>query len=406
MKTRRIDFAYTPLDTLSSIEVIGSVPNEQSFDSTAGTYAPDYTLSGSRLVLQPHICLYDKKAEQSREVTADLGSGTWYWTEIASVGDGVTTKTIVNSDTETSDKTGTQNYELTTTGANKGRIAMKRNVPVGGSITLMFQAEYADAASNETYKFRETVIVTCKNESSIRTLSIDRPTTNMWNPFRHPMTMTFNAYLKVGNVEESVSNRAFYWEKRRGNNEWSEIGSDTHDDFGWTVTNNGATYTQNMKYIGEKMDMRVRVKYGNLSTAQIDDSLTVYFCMVRRVPDFDYDYTEIPDNIERNLNYIYPKIVVQDNEGMVDNAEEHLAARWYTGAGQAVGNPTMSEVAYGFEPRIETSKINANGMVLGLEVKDRGNFKKMYYVDDQNVAHYVTQVIDGVEKLMICKTTK
>jgi hypothetical protein len=161
-----------------------------------------------------------------------------------------------------------------------------------------------------------------------------------------------------------------------------------------------------MDYIGEKQDMRVRVKYGDLSTAQYDDSLTVYFTIVRRVPDYTYDFGDVPDNIEPDVKMVYPKVIVNDREAVVPNALDHLCATWYAGSGTSAGSPTMEKVGFGDKPGIPTSKINTNGMVLGLDLKDKGNYKRLYFTDRNGENHYITQEINGVNKLIICKTTK
>lgn len=405
MKTKRLDFSYKPLETLKSIEVIGSITNRQAYDSTTGEYAPDYTLAGSNLILQPHAGIIDRNGAGAMEVTPSLGSGTWYWTEIETVNGVTREKTIVNSDVESDSQTGTRNYGLTTSGANNCRLAVKRNIPVGSSITLVFHAQYLYAKTGDVYRFKDSIRVTCENETGVPTMSIDCPTPILWNPLRHPQTKTVRALLKICNTEVGVARRTFYWEKKRSDGSYSVLGSDAQDDFGYTITDNGATYTQDMNYIGEKQDMRLRVKYGDLSTAAIDDSITVYFTLVRRVTDFDYDYADVPDNIEPGVKTVYPRVVVTDGEGVVPNALRHLRATWYTGAGTASGEPTMAVENHGDTPAIPTSKINANGMVLGIEVKDMGNYKRMRQVINGQEC-LLRQVIGGVEKIIVCKTNK
>ena len=44
MKTRRLDFKFTPLQLSVSMTLEGSVPNEQTYDADSGEYAPDYCL--------------------------------------------------------------------------------------------------------------------------------------------------------------------------------------------------------------------------------------------------------------------------------------------------------------------------------------------------------------------------
>ena len=383
MKTKRLDFNYRSLTLSRYMELVGSIPNKQTYDAASGEYAPDYTLEGSHLVLQPHVTVDEETGAQGGEVTSALANIKWTETTTAA-------STEINS--------ANKNYEITIDGPQNGRIAVKRNVPAGSSITLTFEADYLDTRKNETHHVVMSYRVTCENEVTVPMLSIDRPVTNLWNPFRDTHSMTFNASLKVGTEEVAVAQRTFVWEKKRADGTWSQIGTDQHDDFGWSVTNNGATYTQDMDFIGEKQDMRVRAAYGSVALATVNESLTQYFTMVRRLPDYDYDYINVPDNIEPDVKYVYPAPLVQDREGVVSNPQEHLAFNWYTAAGQAAGNPTMALEAVGPSPQIPTSKINKNGMVLGIEATDRGNYKKV-----TQGSNLITQVINGVECAVIYK---
>lgn len=383
MKTKRLDFNYRSLTLSRYMELVGSIPNKQTYDAASDEYAPDYTLEGSHLVLQPHVTVGAETGVLGGEVTSQLSNIKW--TETTN-----TASTVISS--------ANANYAITAGGSQNGRIEVKRNVPAGSAITLTFEADYLDTRKNETHHVVMSYRVTCENEVAMPVLSIDRPVSNLWNPFRDTQSMTFNASLKTGTDEVAVAQRTFIWEKKRADGTWSQIGSDQHGDFGWSITNDGATYTQDLNFIGEKQDMRVRAAYGNITQATVNESLTQYFTMVRRLPDYDYDYINVPDNIEPDVAYVYPEPLVQDREGVVGNPQEHLNISWHTAAGQAVGNPTMVLEATGPTPSIATSKINQNGMVLGIEVTDRGNYRKV-----TQGGSLVTQVVGGVEYAVIGK---
>ena len=65
-----------------------------------------------------------------------------------------------------------------------------------------------------------------------------------------------------------------------------------------------------------------------------------------------------------------------------------------TTAGVASGNPSLAVVAYGETPEISTSKINNNGMILAVDVVDRG--ARQPIVDSSN--DYIT---DGSGDILI-----
>lgn len=363
MKTKRLDFNYRSLTMSTDLEVVGVIPPRQSYDAVSGEYAPDYTIEGSHLVLQPHVFVMDDEPGVERgEVTASSFLTNIVWTEITESGSTV----ITTSNTD---------YEITLSGDNKGRLTVKRNFTASQTATLEYTADYLDARSNETHHIRLTQRVACDAETTLPTISIDKPTTNLWNPFRDPDTMTFNCHLKYDDLEVAVADRTFIWEKRRSDGSWSAIGADEGDDFGWSVTNDGATYTQQMKTIGEKQDMRVRAIFGDITG--VNEALTVYFTIVRRLPDFDYDYTDVADQIEQGTEYVYPTVKVTDREGVVTNALDFLEAEWYTAAGTSGTTPTMELYATTPNPAISTAQINQNGMILGLKLVDKGNHAKV-----------------------------
>lgn len=380
MRTKRLDFTYKPLSASSYIETVGSIPNKQSYDSSTGMYEPDYTLDGSHLILQAHVGIYDA----NNIITNGDAINSEYltnivWKEILTINNETTTTVITTSST---------NYILDST--KKGRIEMKRNVPMNGKIVLEFNAEYYDVRTAEVLEVRQTLPVELGVSSSPATIILDKPNTNIWNPFRDPKVMTFNAVVRLGEEDVPSASRTLVWEKQRSDGSYTAIGSDD-TDFGYTVSSDGKTFTQDMDFIGDMVNMRVRVATLNGNTIT-DGLLTEYFSMKFRLPAFQYDFIETPDNVEPDTEHIYPKVIVTDRNGRVENAEEYLTAEWYTGAGTASGSPTMALVATGFTPKISTSKVNANGMVLGLELKQTRNWK-IVTQDDATVLHNGSVVI-------------
>ena len=368
MRTKRFDFSYKPLAASSYIEVVGSIPNKQTYDTTTGSYSPDYTINGSALTLQPHVSIYDADGILvSGEVTSSSNLVIDSWKEILLVGTTTTTTVITTSN---------PNYVITTSGANKGRLQVKRNVPTNGRITLEFNAHYLDSRTNENIQVKCDIAVEVAVDASVVTLGIDKPEAVVWNPIRDPKTMTFKAVLMGANGEIAAANRTLVWEKQRSGGSWSQIGNDAQDDFGWSVASDGSTYTQNMDYIGDNINMRVRVTALN-GQAVSDSSLVQYFSIQRRVPKYDYDYVGVPDNIEPDTQYIYPKVMVTDRDGRVENPMDTFDVSWYTGSGTASGSPTMTLIAKGESARLSTAQMNANGMVVGVDLTDRGNYRKV-----------------------------
>lgn len=403
MKKRRLDFNYKPLTMLKALEVLNNIPQHQLYDTLTGEYTPDYTLSGFGLVIQPHVtAVYTDGTGQNAEVTASSNLTNIKWTEIANG-----TATVITASTP--------GYTIITSGANKCRLILSKNLTVGCPLTLRFECDYLDTRTNDIHHVIDETSVTVAATESVPSFFLDRPGTTMFNPFGdvHNNVRTvlqqivYNVSLKYGGEEMPTSKREFRWEKKRPNGSWTVIGDENYKymDLGWSISNNGATFTQSTKCIGEKTEMRVRVRYGNLATATFSDaSPTEYFTMVRRLPDYDYDYMGVPDNLEADVDMVYPEAFVTDRYGNVENFIEELMPRWYTGAGSATGAATMELVATGRTVGIPTSKINTHGMILGLDLErktaDRGNYK---VVVDDVTGKPVVETINGMEHVVIGK---
>ena len=355
MKRRRLDFNYKPLTMLKSIETVGNIPQHQLYDSVTGEYEPDYTLVGFALAIQPHVsAVYTDGTGESGEVTTSDELTNIVWKEIING----TTTVITDS---------TPGYTVITSGENKCRLIMSKNLALGTAVTLKFECDYLDTRTNDIHHVIESTLVTVAATESTPSFSLDRPGTTIWNPFgdvrnegteqapnyvrRVLQEIVYNASLMVNGAEVAVDKREFLWEVKRPDGTWTPIGTEYNGipDLGWSITNNGATFTQQTYAIGEKMEMRCRVRYGDLSTATFSDASPVeHFTMVRRLPDYDYDYFGVPDNLEAGIKNVYPEAYVEDRYGRVelrggtDTAMVH--GRWvYNGAYDATTDSKHQE---------------------------------------------------------------
>ena len=408
MKKRRLDFNYKPLTMLKAMEVINNIPQHQLYNTLTGEYTPDYTLQGLGLAIQPHItAAYTDGTGQNTEVTASENLTNIKWTEIASNVNGQTTTTVITASTP--------GYTIITSGANKCRLILSKNLTVGCPLTLRFECDYLDTRTSDIHHVIEETQVTVAVTESVPSFYLDRPGTTLFNPFGDVYNgvrsvlqqIVYNASLKLDGEEMPVSKREFRWEKKRPNGSWTVIGDEDYKymDLGWSISNDGATFTQSTKCIGEKTEMRVRVRYGDLTTATFNTaSPTEYFTMARRLPDYDYDYVGVPDNLETDVDIIHPEAIVTDRYGNVDDYIEELMPRWYTGAGSVTGATNLELVATGRGAGILTSKINQHGMILALDMEqrtaDRGNYK---VVVDDVTGLPVVETINGVEHVVISK---
>lgn len=107
---KKIEVNYRPLQTSGGIEVVGSVPDVQVYQADKAEYTPDYTLTP--LTLFPRCNATDPDAVvKVGAVNASLVNMKWYERL-----NGV--RTLITS--------ANKSYVITETGAEKGKIQVKK----------------------------------------------------------------------------------------------------------------------------------------------------------------------------------------------------------------------------------------------------------------------------------------
>lgn len=373
MLTKRIDKAYRPLELVYSIEVVGGVPAIQQYDNDFDEYTPDYGLVP--LILQPHIHAYDRdNVIEDGEVTGQIANPKW--TQITEgEADLVITATQANG------AGGFPLYALETNGLHAGRLTVRKNFNANSQVTLRFECDYTDTRTNSVMHISVDQVIQCTNATiAPPAIDIDCPETFVWNPWRDNPSLTINARLSLG-TKELTTGVTYHFEKKRANGAWTAIGNTTayanaaYEDLGFSIS--GGAFTQDLSLMGGRLDMRVRATYPSKQTLAAD-SPTKYFTLIRRLPDFEFDFGGVPEDVETFVKTIYPVLHVTDHDGLITHPVAdgsnlgEVDAIWYTAPGVASGNHSYAIVDYGETPAISTSKINNNGMMLGVDVQDRG----------------------------------
>lgn len=362
MKTRRFDFNFKPLQISRTIAVDGSVPARQTYDAESGTFTPDYTLTP--LIIQPRIGRLDKDEILSAgNINHLLANVRWY--EIV---DG--TKALI--------ATTSTDYEITTSGANAGRIKVRKNAEPQRPITLEFYAEYQDTRTNQLHIIQDTFAVMCKNSTALPVLYLDAADQTIYDPLIDVADQVVTPSLKLGTKECETAKRLFVWELLRDDGTWSTIGSDATLDYCAEVAADSSSVTIHRDLMGASLALRCRAKYdpdGNPSGVTLTDgspSKAVEF--VRRIHKYDFDIVDCPVNIPGGLLAIAPRASIFDTHGEIANAEKELIVLWYVATNKASGALSYSTIAHGKEPdMLSTSAMNnVYGAVYGIDVKDIG----------------------------------
>lgn len=363
MKTKRLDFNYRPLRFSTSMSLVGSVPGTQTYDAeqAAGDrYSPDYTITP--LPIQPRLSVIDPdEILVGGKINASLTNITW--TEIE---DGVE-KTIDVSNKQ---------YDLVLTGDDAGRILVKRNATPGSPFTLRFDADFLDPRTGQVSHFTLTYPVKCKNATlSQPVVLLDASDVSFYNPLRDPAKQTINAKLLLGSQPCLEANRQFVWEVMRDSGAFSQWGKNELD-LEAQVSEDGASFTVDRSLMGDRIAIRCRAKYspsGNPSSVVLSDtSPNKIVSIVRRIPKFDADWTDVPLNLPGGQQQVYPRTVITDAIGVLPDPTTDLLPLYYmaTNPTKASDTPSYSLVGHGMQPTIPTDKMSkTNGGIMGLDVK-------------------------------------
>ncbi|MCD7935527.1 MAG: hypothetical protein LUG98_01560 [Tannerellaceae bacterium] len=358
MKQKKIRFSFKPLQASISIVPVGSVSARQTYSFDFLEYTPDYELTP--LVLQPHCVVFDRDGVIPGNINASLTNMKWM---------------------EGEDKPGAiidasnLNYEITDSGTDKGRIKIKRNIPVLTPLTLFFYAEYVDPRNGQILVFQDSHQVVCVNESpAIPGMKLDVPTAVFYDPFNDTPKQTIKATLMIeDDVMTDTSRRRFWWFKQLENT--IRLFDPELDPE--LVSVNDDTIVIDREFMGEGVGIICKGEYANTEETlpnSASASALVETCTIcRRVPDFDFDYSGVPGQIAPGQSIIYPKLIVTTNKKVIKNPLSVLRATWFTK--KETAGATWQQVAHGEKPSISTTAITdstGKSMDLGLEVEDRG----------------------------------
>lgn len=369
-----MDVNYTPLKTSGGIEVIGSVPERQTYSANTNEYTPDYSLTP--LVLFPRCNATDPDSYiKSGSVNASLTNMKWY--EVIG-----TQRTLIGSDNV--------GYEITTEGDQKGQIKVKRNSSVATPLSLEFYAEYADTRTNQILVFRFSKVIPVSDVTvPVPVFKIDSPATVIWNPLRNPLSRKITAlvFLEGNEISSDKQKCKFFWYRKTDSGSLEAI-TDGNGDNDWEVEAiDHNTLTINQDYIGEDQTYVCKLGYsadGSLPSAPPDDAPTATTTIRRRIPEVEVEWKGAPTQVAGGTEKLKLEAFVMDGMGVVSDPEEWFRFVWKV---KSPYSQSYSKQAEGIKPTITFIP----GMMLELEVQDRG--PQAILVDDTDGS--VLQDADG-----------
>lgn len=349
-----MDVNYTPLKTSGGIEVIGSVPERQTYSANTNEYTPDYSLTP--LVLFPRCNATDPDSYiKSGSVNASLTNMKWY--EVIG-----TQRTLIGSDNV--------GYEITTEGDQKGQIKVKRNSSVATPLSLEFYAEYADTRTNQILVFRFSKVIPVSDVTvPVPVFKIDSPATVIWNPLRNPLSRKITAlvFLEGNEISSDKQKCKFFWYRKTDSGSLEAI-TDGNGDNDWEVEAiDHNTLTINQDYIGEEQTYVCKLGYSTDGVPELpnDDIPEVPTTIRRRIPEVEVNWKGAPTYVAGGTEKLKLEAFVTDGMGVVPDPEEWFRFVWNV---KSPYSQSYSKQAEGVNPTLNFIP----GMMLQVEVEDRG----------------------------------
>lgn len=369
MITKRFDFNFKPLRVSYGLTVETGVPQQQTYDATAGEYAPDFRLTP--LTVQPFVNIVDPDGILADgSVNGQLAEMTWY--EII---DG--TRTQIN-DANTA-------YSITRTIGSEqfGRLQMRKNVNPLKPVTLEFNAKFLDGRTGQVFDIRSSILVRCINSTVKSKVEIDAAYHNLFNPLRDYPMWTLHAKLWHGGELVPDDKRYFRW---RIYDQDTQTYIELTDPLAYSVTEGSnadhSTVTIDRSLMGYNCTVVCdgAVLSDENVAALTDPEGMVYAAsaqatFIRRIPKLEYDIMAVPTLIPPTLAQIKPKAGIRDNKGMLADETGELRVDWYVATNTATGNDQKyTFVGTGAETTVSTKDYfsKAYGAMLAVDVTDRG----------------------------------
>lgn len=368
---KKLTINYRPLQTSGDIEVVGSVPDVQVYQADKAEYTPDYTLTP--LTLFPRCNATDPDAvAKVGAVNASLVNMKWY-ERIGGV------RTLIASTNA--------NYAITETGADKGKIQVKKNAVPGSPITLEFYAEYVDlkrTGQTHVYRFSRLVRAIDGSEAQPK-LMIDSPSGLDWNPCRDITNQVITARLLVGDMDVTATNKCkFFWYRKLETGALEQI-TDGNGDNDWEFVSLAKNVlTIDRDYIGHEITYVVKASYSPDGTPAATPDADIDYVSTtirRRIPVIEIDWEGVPQQVADGTSKVYPKPIIRDTVGIIPTPSALFDCEWYTKVG--AGNYTLA--ATGYAPTIPF----VDGMMIQLKVIDKGPYADVVtsdgkYITDNN----------------------
>lgn len=367
--------------------------NRQTYDAVTGEFGPDY--GNSNLIIFPECHLIDTDSPiATKLVNSKLSS--FHWEEVTSSGNTVISETDAG-------------YEFVNSGDYRGQITVKKNNVIGVRKSLRFVGNWVDTVSGYNYRFTKDIPLIVEDiTDASASITLDMPSVDKWNPFRHPKERKINAKVMVGKYDLTDSpNTKLFWYRFYENRSRKLITS-VDDEDNWEITK--VIKGENGQIIGIEVDrdkMGEGIAYDvycayrldkNFPSAPEEGDPVASTALVRVFPTIEAQFTNSNANLNSSIDSVLLKAIVSDNLGVIPNWEDIAYAAWYT-VDQTVSNGQVTNVRTLVGKGSEITVTMEQAKRIQLDIIDRGPTMALvdgdanYLADDEGAALIEKSVI-------------
>lgn len=332
--TRHFSFIHHALSYREGLVTEGNVPDRQSYDGYVHT--PDYRLVP--LTVRPYVTAAHAHGNLG-SVQSALTNVSWALVQ----GDGTATPLPFDG----------KDFSWEKEGAHAGRLRVKRNALPGEPLTLRFTADHLDTRSGDVHHVVLTHTVYCDNAAFVPVcVRLDSRGQRFYNPLRDASRLVLRPTVSRDTRELSPSSCEIVWEQQV---------RDSHGKSGYaSLSGAGLSVESDDRLLldfsvydfsgsGNRLTLRCRARERGMSEWS-DDTVSV----VRRVPEIEVSYTDVPSHLNPDVRSIRPRAVVRDVKGEIPDADRHLAFTWWARTGSATGPGAWKKVGEGARPVLST----------------------------------------------------
>lgn len=343
---RDLSFIFSPLIVAKGIDVVGNVPATQEYDPATGNYTPDYTMTN--LVLQPWFRVTDPDGVLASG-RVEIANPAW---------------SVVENGTKTAITSSNTSYAVTASGADAGKLIIKRNATTAAPLTFIFTGEYADPRTGKLYRMEMSQAVDATSTGADVRFALDLPKMVRYDPVRDTTTKrTVHTSFTAGGAAIPAANRKFVWHKKDAGDTTYHVAGSTILDYDVEVAADGSSIDVDLTLIGQRIDLRCYAfynPYGAVTDTTIKpDTRYAEITFLRHKGAYKVKCKAFR-LFGQDVKQLDVECDISDAKGIIPNPDAHFRTVWKTSQGKADGSVSYGSVlGRGASTRIPVTAMSA-----------------------------------------------